>query len=535
MLTTLFMIIYYITPKDYKTALIALIPALFFASHPSISIWAVGGLEHALLIALFSSAFVLYHKNPTNWTPSILISLVVLTRADSPILIAIFTLALFLFNGINKDNFKKLCKLISIPVAIFIAHELFRICYYGDWQPNTSRAKLAFTSKRLTDGWSYTSEFLKINLYMLIPTIALSIYAMIKKQKQIYIPLLTIILYMVYVISVGGDIFPAFRPFVIVIFLISIMLSDIAKSTKLNNIIILIALVVFSIFIFMNIKQNLAHKYVNKAKIEMWEWSLKDHATAIDNMFKDKDLLIAVDPTGSFPYFSKNQMIDTFGLTDKHIANNKPKHFGNGMLGHELGDGAYILKRKPELIYMFGGEPKYYQTGYYLRNSKAFARDYRKINIQAFCKDIEATTHKKCSNHRPHFMIYAKLEQNKIGINRTNCEINIPNYFFTSTDNSYISFDNTHPKLKIRASQQIGVKQVYIPYGKWELLAPGNNTEITLKTKNNSMTAKNSIQFSMDTHHEIIDIYIKPTHNLEINNIVLNRLDTDNIDCERKW
>ena len=37
------------------------------------------------------------------------------------------------------------------------------------------------------------------------------------------------------------------------------------------------------------------------------------------------------------------------GLNDYHIPRNPPRNFGEGSIGHELGDGDYVLRREPDL------------------------------------------------------------------------------------------------------------------------------------------------------------------------------------------
>lgn len=62
------------------------------------------------------------------------------------------------------------------------------------------------------------------------------------------------------------------------------------------------------------------------------------------------DTLIATNTAGSIPYFSKLPTIDMLGLNDKHIAHREIKNMGAGQVGHEKGDGDYVLSRKPDYI-----------------------------------------------------------------------------------------------------------------------------------------------------------------------------------------
>ena len=41
------------------------------------------------------------------------------------------------------------------------------------------------------------------------------------------------------------------------------------------------------------------------------------------------------------------------GLTDAHLAREKDETYGSGFIGHELGDGRYVLGREPDLVIFF--------------------------------------------------------------------------------------------------------------------------------------------------------------------------------------
>jgi hypothetical protein len=62
--------------------------------------------------------------------------------------------------------------------------------------------------------------------------------------------------------------------------------------------------------------------------------------------------LVATNCAGSLPYFSELPVIDMLGLTDAHIARSRPDR--SQWIGHEKGDGTYVLGRRPDLL-IFGG------------------------------------------------------------------------------------------------------------------------------------------------------------------------------------
>ena len=64
---------------------------------------------------------------------------------------------------------------------------------------------------------------------------------------------------------------------------------------------------------------------------------------------------IAVNPAGALPYAADLPAIDMLGLADREIARTPISSLGMGRLaGHEKGNGASVLRRRPEVILMGG-------------------------------------------------------------------------------------------------------------------------------------------------------------------------------------
>jgi hypothetical protein len=64
--------------------------------------------------------------------------------------------------------------------------------------------------------------------------------------------------------------------------------------------------------------------------------------------------LVATNAAGALPYFSRLPVIDMLGLTDRHIARRPADR--SQWIGHEKGDGAYVLARRPDVIVLGGPE-----------------------------------------------------------------------------------------------------------------------------------------------------------------------------------
>lgn len=64
------------------------------------------------------------------------------------------------------------------------------------------------------------------------------------------------------------------------------------------------------------------------------------------------ETLVATNAAGSLAYFAELPVVDMLGLTDRHIARRPPDR--RQWVGHEKGDGAYVLRRAPGIV-IFGG------------------------------------------------------------------------------------------------------------------------------------------------------------------------------------
>ena len=97
-------------------------------------------------------------------------------------------------------------------------------------------------------------------------------------------------------------------------------------------------------------KTALGWKEYDEFKIEVGKW-LRENAS--------KDDKIAVNPAGIVPYYSELYSIDMLGLNNKIIARLGKKDFTQAM-GHQKGDGDYVLSLKPTYIFLGALSPEDY-------------------------------------------------------------------------------------------------------------------------------------------------------------------------------
>src|SRR5262249_42531018 len=86
------------------------------------------------------------------------------------------------------------------------------------------------------------------------------------------------------------------------------------------------------------------------SRTERWEWDGQKVGAMLATAFSAQQPLLAVDAAGTLPYFSDLPVVDMLGLNDRWLPLHPPRNFGTGYMGHELGNGAYVLSRQPDLV-----------------------------------------------------------------------------------------------------------------------------------------------------------------------------------------
>jgi arabinofuranosyltransferase len=201
----------------------ALIGCLALSLSAPVAVWSLGGLEQPLLAGLLAWAayFGVRWVSTAKGNPrdadamGLLLGLAVLSRADAALFTALFYVGAVLADGVRMRTLIARARLLLIPMVFFLGQEIFRHAYYGAWLPNTAYVKLAFTWHRLYAGLRYDlygfgSEFVFLVL-TLMGCVALWIAG---KRRQVILLATVSVGWLIYVVAIGGDIFPSYRHFV---------------------------------------------------------------------------------------------------------------------------------------------------------------------------------------------------------------------------------------------------------------------------------------------------------------------------------
>ncbi len=456
-----------------------LIAVLSFVLAVPVAAWSIGGLEQPLVAGLLAWSIVLIHPllvSPQNqsrrWTaPSILLGLLCLTRPDSPILVASILLALVLVRGFGRDGLRTAVRLAAIPFLCIVGQQIFRLAYYGRWLPNPALVKITPSHRHLLDGLDYLTG----GFAALMPVSLLAIAAALaglrdRSTRPRMIALCTTgLLWAVYLLLIGGDVFRSWRawiPLIVVMVMalcVGLRLIERKVSRRSGAALALMAGAALAIFV---VVQN--GDYRNQRLLACQsEWDGQVVGWMLKEGFGSAAPLLALDPAGSIPYWSELPCLDMLGLNDDYLPRHPPPDFGRGFLGHELGDGAYVLGRKPDLVLFkdpFGRKTGVYRSGREMQALPEFREQYTLVNFEG---------------RRPYgvrSMIWVRRMSERIGIREEGQHLMVPSYLLNAHDET-VAYVSAPRQFAVDVSRErpAGIRDLTLGAGHWraEAVADG--------------------------------------------------------------
>ena len=202
--------------------------------------WPVSGMETSLftLLLLLSVVSYLFSINQEINRKNLLITslsltLLTLTRPEGVLITGI----LFIHYVLKYRN--DWTWLILPFVTIYGGYFAWRAMYYQSFLPNTFYAKSGNMLFQIFRGIRYTNRFVLASACILVPALLWIMDRSCHRAKHLRIPLLgaIVLVYVSYIILVGGDIMPAFRFFVPILPIISLLAASafvyIFKDTRI--------------------------------------------------------------------------------------------------------------------------------------------------------------------------------------------------------------------------------------------------------------------------------------------------------------
>jgi len=367
---------------DSSTGFFDLIPSALLVFTGSFVFWAISGMETTMFISFCLLGIYYYIKDKDLPTPNykfpIFILLATLTRPEGMyffglILIHRFGLLFMEKRGEGLKEFFSKKNLISYLVYVIpvIFYFVIRYSYYGYLFPNTYYAKTGLSSQYITAGIEYFMKF--FSSYLLYGVILVApVYLFRKKENFFEISLfyLLIVSFILYVISVGGDVLKQNRFFLPILPMLYILFAkfltdlyykfskNLGKGIAFASVLIISTVICY--YYYTSQKENLQSEIAS-------ENGLVEKMKITGNWFKNKQreagrpLVLAATTIGAVSYFAGSDVvvIDNLGLTDKEIAHNpKPvPEISAEVLGWKERNynADYVMSRNPDYVYFSTG------------------------------------------------------------------------------------------------------------------------------------------------------------------------------------
>jgi len=384
------------------------LPALFGAVGMALTgpfaIWAVGGLEQPLVVALLAWAGVtslpLLERDPALpfeprrlAPPGLLYGLLCLTRPDGAIFVGCACVTLLAAHRCSAPAIR-LVVWLALPSALLLAGQLgFRLVYYGDWVPNTAYSKVAFTSHRVRTGLDYFWGGIWPLAGLVLPALAQLGVAWFAPRARARTGFWTVplLVWSGYLIVIGGDIFPGRRHLVVVVALLAFLGAELwhaVGASPSGRARIPDAarwmLALGCLALLGSLQWSADRTHLRAIKEIRWARQGETLGRLLGRAYADERPLLAATAAGSLPYFSGLPALDMLGLNDRYLAMNPPESLGSGRIGHELGDGDYFMRREPDLVVFCGtkgNDAACSRGGREMQADPRFARRYRLVTF----------------------------------------------------------------------------------------------------------------------------------------------------------
>jgi len=336
---------------DRKTSALA---TLLLASSGAFTAWAAAGMETPLVALLGLVLCVVHCRSMQSHSQPWRVALVgalgaigVMARPDFVVLLCVVGLDR-LAADLRQGRWHFLL-FAGAFVLVYGPYYAWRFAYYGYLLPNTFYVKVGSSLAQISRGLDYVGDFAWVGLVLIVPALVLLVVTRGERARAWRVGALLgmLLLHSVYVALVGGDVMPAYRFFVHVLPLLCLA-AALAFNAWASRPRWLAA--VGALMIATNIAHTAFDSHLDRAVrvarvgdigAEVGRWL---HETM------PPDTVIAVNAAGAIAYYSGFRVIDMLGLNDVHIAHRHMPRMGKGIPGHEKGDGAYVLSRRPDLI-----------------------------------------------------------------------------------------------------------------------------------------------------------------------------------------
>ncbi len=381
----------YLVPKDFSQSTetwLALLPVALTAGNGAFAMWTVGGLETALftfLLTLTTFVYLRYSGRAASLGCGFIFALLVMSRPDGIVFLAAALAHAGIFSFLYRREashghpMPNAILMVVAFFALYLPYFVWRYSYYGAILPNTFYAKVGtemastlpnFVLRGTKYSWLFMADYglvpivaaiLVFNALIWRPRGVLHIHR--KASFEALFLSLQVAACLSFVIYVGGDQLVMHRFFVPILPAVYLLTlrglcevfpreADGSKFKISSNRRFLIATACLCGIVLTCLPSLVGREHHRIFNVEKpADADRKLVGTWLERCV-GKNTRIALVPAGIIPFYSGLETIDLVGLNDRHIARTEATGLGRGEPGHEKHNSAYVLQRRPDLLFL---------------------------------------------------------------------------------------------------------------------------------------------------------------------------------------
>jgi hypothetical protein len=204
---------------------------------------------------------------------------------------------------------------------------------------------------------------------------------------------------------------------------------------------------------------------------EHWELQGESLGIFLHDAFGPQQPLLSSDAAGVVPYYAHMPALDPLGLNDYHIAHEASRARGYGWVGHELGDGKYILDQKPDLLLFssFEGDGPLFPADEQIIADPRFAQYYQAVRF-----DTPAPNSIRA-------LMYLRRVDGKLGIEQSDGRVVVPAYLEKVDLENSVHLLDGKAVLTIAPRAQATFEAIPVTQGNWNVSVDGSSNQIELR------------------------------------------------------
>ena len=290
-------------------------------------------METALFVGLIAAAFATALAG-SYWASASLTAAATLARPEG--LLVLLVLGFYQLVRAKRGEGRSWLPWLLVsggPYALFLG---FRRWYYGDWLPNTYYAKTGGGWAQIQRGLDYLRDYAADHEGLLL-LVGLAIFTLLRRTAGMRLVAVGWLLFWLAVAWLGGDGLPMYRfalaPLPLFAALAAACVSDLAQPSFLaarkSGVALAVVLGCAWAYTHWSPPRLKSHysAYQFQQQVEIPRW------TKVGQWFAASapaGASIAVVPIGAVAYYSKLEVRDMLGLTDRHIARRNLSGLGRG-------------------------------------------------------------------------------------------------------------------------------------------------------------------------------------------------------------